>query len=184
MKVTDKHVLFWGEWPSNWYTAEFDADILVDGMLKTLHFYNSEQYFMYIKAYVFHDEETAEKILATKSPKKAKELGRIVRGYDDKVWNDMRYKIMVDANKYKFAQNAELKKLITSDDFKGKGFVECSPYDLHWGIGLTENDPLSDDEKNWKGDNLLGKALDEVRDWLLKDVNVKDFESHKNGKKV
>ena len=28
MKVTDKHVLFWGEWPSNWYRAEFDADYL------------------------------------------------------------------------------------------------------------------------------------------------------------
>ena len=39
------------------------------------------------------------KILATKSPKKAKELGRIVRNYDDKVWNDIRYKIMVDAGR-------------------------------------------------------------------------------------
>ena len=168
MKVTDKHVLFWGEWPSNWYRAEFDAEVLIDGKKETKHFYNSEQYFMYMKAIIFGDYEIAEKILATKDPKKAKELGRIVRNYDDKVWNDMRYKVMVDANKAKYNHNESLKKLITSDEFKGKWFVEASPVDKVWGIGLGENDPLADDEKNWKGQNLLGKALDEVRDWLLK----------------
>ena len=26
MKVTDKHVFFWGDWPSNWYPAEFELD--------------------------------------------------------------------------------------------------------------------------------------------------------------
>ena len=168
MNVTDKHVLFWGEWPSNWYRAEFNAEVLIDGKKETKHFYNSEQYFMYMKAIIFGDYEIAEKILATKDPKKAKELGRIVRNYDDKVWNDMRYKVMVDANKAKYSQNEDLKKLITSDEFKGKGYCEASPVDRVWGLGLGENDPLADDEKNWKGQNLLGKALDEVRDWLLK----------------
>jgi ribA/ribD-fused uncharacterized protein len=167
MNVTDKHVLFWGEWPSNWYRAEFDAEVLINGKKETKHFYNSEQYFMYMKAIIFGDYEIAEKILATKDPKKAKELGRIVRNYDDKVWNDMRYKVMVDANKAKYSQNEDLKKLITSDEFKGKGFVEASPVDKVWGIGLGEKDPLADDEKNWKGQNLLGKSLDEVREWLL-----------------
>ena len=168
MKVTSKHILFWGEWPSNWYRAEFDAEVLIDGKKETKHFYNSEQYFMYMKAIVFGDYEVAEKILATKDPKKAKMLGRKVKNYDDKVWNDMRYKVMVDANKAKYSQNEDLKKLITSDEFKGKGYVEASPVDRIWGIGLGENDTLADDEKNWKGQNLLGKALDEVRDWLMK----------------
>jgi len=167
MNVTDKHVLFWGEWPSNWYPAEFDAETIIDGEREKHHFYNSEQYFMYMKAVIFGDKEVAKKILDTKSPKKAKELGRIVKGYDDKVWNDIRYKIMVDANKAKYSQNEGLKKLITSDDFKGKEFVEASPVDGIWGIKLRENDPLADDEKNWKGLNLLGKALNETRQWLL-----------------
>lgn len=169
MKVTNKHVLFWGEWPSNWYRAEFDVEMMVNGEKKTLHFFNSEQYFMYVKAVVFGDYETADKILKTKDPKKAKALGREVKGYDDKVWNEMRYKVMVDANKAKYSQNEELKQLITSDEFKGKGYVEASPLDCIFGIGLSENDPLADDEKYWKGQNLLGKALDEVRDWLLKE---------------
>ena len=167
MNVTKKHVLFWGEWPSNWYPAEFDVEMMIKGEKKTIHFFNSEQYFMYVKAIVFSDYNTADKILATKDPKKAKSLGREVKGYDDKVWNDIRYKIMVDANKAKYSQNEDLKKLITSDDFKGKEFVEASPVDGIWGIKLGENDPLADDEKNWKGLNLLGRALNETRQWLL-----------------
>ena len=36
-----------------------------------------------------------------------------------------------------------------------------------YGIGLTEDNPLVDDEKNWLGTNLLGKALDEVREKII-----------------
>ena len=167
MNVTDKHVLFWGEWPSNWYPAEFDVEVLINGEKQKKHFFNSEQYFMYMKAIVFGDYDTAEKILKTKNPKKAKALGREVKNYDDKVWNEMRYKIMVDANKAKYGQNKELADVLTSEVFKGRGFVEASPIDGIWGIRMSEDDPLADDEASWKGQNLLGKALNETRDWLL-----------------
>lgn len=169
MNITKKHVLFWGEWPSNWYRAEFDKERLVNGEKKLLHFYNTEQYFMYIKAIVFGDNETAEKILKTKDPKKAKELGRQVKGYDDEVWQQMRYNVMVEANKAKYSQNKDLKELILNPEIADKGFVEASKLDNVWGILRTEDDPLADDEKNWLGQNLLGKALDEVRVWLLEE---------------
>ena len=39
MRVTDKHVCFWNEWPSNWHPAEFDLE--VNGV--KCHFYNTEQ---------------------------------------------------------------------------------------------------------------------------------------------
>ena len=163
MKVTDKHVFFWGEWPSNWYPCVFNAEY--EG--KEYTFYNSEQYFMFVKAKTFGDEENALKILLEgKNPKKAKQYGRMVKNYDDEKWNEIRYQVMVDANMAKYSQNDELKSLLLSDEFNEKRFVEASPIDGIWGIKCSEKDAL-DDESNWNGQNLLGKALDEVRDKLI-----------------
>lgn len=168
MKVTDKHVFFWGEWPSNWYPCVFNAEY--EG--KEYTFYNSEQYFMFVKAKTFGDEEIALKILLEgKNPKKAKQYGRMVKNYDDEKWNEIRYQVMVDANMAKYSQNDELKELLLNPELEGKHYVESSPVDRIWGVGLSENDPLIDDESNWNGQNLLGKALDEVRDKLM---NVKN----------
>lgn len=163
MRITDKHVFFWGEWPSNWYPSQFKAEY--DG--KEYVFSNSEQYFMFVKAKVFKDEEIALKILIDGTdPKSAKELGRQVRNYDDKVWDDMRYKVMVDACYYKFSQSPTLKEELLKDEYKDKGYVEGSPVDKIFGIGVHWKE-ASDDESTWKGRNLLGKALDEVRERLL-----------------
>ena len=166
MRVTDKHVFFWGEWPSNWYSTTFTAT--VNG--QEYKFYNSEQYFMFMKAITFGDTKMAEQIAKFGSnPRTAKALGRKVENYDDKVWNEKRFDIMLDANLLKFTQNEELKKTILSDEFEGKSFVEASPVDKLWGIGCDEASAL-DDESNWNGQNLLGKVLDETRK-KLKELN-------------
>lgn len=164
MRVTDKHVFFWGEWPSNWAPAFFKAEY--EG--KVYDFYNSEQYFMFVKAKTFGDEEMALRILLEgKNPKKAKQYGRMVKNYDDKVWDEKRYQVMVDACYYKFKDNEQLKGLLLSKELEGKHFVEASPIDGVWGIKCGETEAL-DDESNWRGLNLLGKALDEVREKLSK----------------
>lgn len=164
MRVTEKHVFFWGEFPSNWHPARFVIER--DG--KELEFFNSEQYFMYEKAMVFGDEVTAMRILFEgKDPKKAKSLGRQVKNYDDKVWEKVRYQIMVYANMHKYLQNKELREKLLSEEFDGKKYVEASPLDGIWGIKCDEATAL-DDESNWNGLNLLGKALDEVRSVLKK----------------
>ena len=162
MRVTDKHVFFWGEWPSNWFPTYF---IVKEGRNR-LGFFNSEQYFMYRKAKTFGDEEIAERILSEgKKPKTAKALGRKVKNYDDTVWSEKRYQVMTDAVMYKFSQDEKLKELLMNPEFDGKKFVEASPYDGIWGIKCDEA-TASDDESTWNGLNLLGKALDDVRDKL------------------
>ena len=47
-----------------------------------------------------------------------------------------------------------------------KILVEASPYDTIWGIGQNADAINSKDPHNWKGENLLGFALMEVRDLL------------------
>ena len=163
MRITEKYVYFWGEFPSNWYPCHFVTQ--TEGSEKKV-FFNSEQYFMYMKAITFGDVDIAEEILLKgKNPKTAKALGRKVKNYDDKVWDEKRYQVMVDANMLKYSQNEDLKRMLLNKEFDGKKFVEASPYDCVWGIGVGETE-AKDDESNWRGQNLLGKALDEVREKL------------------
>lgn len=52
-------------------------------------------------------------------------------------------------------------------------FVEASPRDKKWGIGLGIKDSRAKDPKQWPGENLLGRILDEVRDQILADSSKK-----------
>lgn len=44
-------------------------------------------------------------------------------------------------------------------------------YDTVWGIGVTAFDPATADTRRWSGQNLLGQALQKVRD-LLKEQSL------------
>ena len=50
--TTEKHILFWGNWPSNFAWAPIKVTC-VDGIER--RFFSSEQYFMYEKAIHFGD---------------------------------------------------------------------------------------------------------------------------------
>lgn len=121
---------------------------------------------MYAKAILFEDMETAAKILANPDPRAQKALGREVKGYVDAVWNDHRYEIVFEICKAKF-QNVNLKKVLlnTGDTI----LVEASPYDTIWGIGLGMTDPRRFDPSNWKGLNLLGKVLTDLREFFIQE---------------
>ena len=85
-------VLFWGGPLSNFYEAPYQV-VLGDGRTVTMSC--TEKHFMYIKAMTFGDKVMAEKILLAPTPGKAKALGRKVQGYDDNVWNEVRYNVML-----------------------------------------------------------------------------------------
>lgn len=44
--------------------------------------------------------------------------------------------------------------------------MEASPYDNIWGIRLSAGSPEAQEPQKWRGKNLLGFALMEVRDEL------------------
>jgi len=124
---------------------------------------------MWAKAKTFGDAEAAEKILAVEDdPMECKKLGRSVKGYDDREWDKVRYQMMYEVNYERFSQDSCLRQLLLSSEYDEKMFVEASPYDSIWGIKLGLGTPVHilDDEKNWNGQNLLGKVLTEVRQYL------------------
>lgn len=141
---------------SQWFPASFE----VDGDK-----YNcAEQYMMAEKARVFHDLETWGKIMLSSSPKEIKALGREVRNFDAEQWLTVSKDIVVKGNLYKFAQNKDMLDFLKNTG--DKILVEASPCDTIWGIGMSERDEGVEDPHNWKGSNLLGFALMEVRDEL------------------
>ncbi len=152
---TDKYIFFWHGPFSNFWKTKIK--------IKDLEFLSSEQAFMYMKAKVF-DKSKCNKILETDSPQEAKKIGRKIRNYDDLKWASLRYDVMKDILFYKFSQNPELKIILLKTG--NKILVEGSPYDKIWGVGIHFKDELIYNESNWRGQNLLGKALMEVREKL------------------
>ena len=150
MRIENNTIYFYGssEPFSNWYKCDFKMGNVI--------FNCSEQALMYSKALYFKDTKTAEKILKTKNPIKQKELGRQVSNYEDKIWSDIRQNIMTEILKHKF-NSGKLKYL--KEKYKEYEFVEASPYDKIWGVGLDENNEKILDENNWLGQNLLGKCI-------------------------
>jgi hypothetical protein len=157
-RVTDTHVFFWNGPFSNWYTHGHRTEFNYLG----IKFFNSEQAFMSRKAAYFEDWKTFKKIVETgQEPSVAKKLGRQVKNFNSEQWNDVCLSEMIDVNMAKFSQSPWLKETLLSTG--DKILVEASPVDLVWGIGIHwENDDCLDESK-WKGQNLLGKALMEVR---------------------
>lgn len=157
--VYDNHIAFWGSEFSNFHKCKFTY--------LGVEFNCSEQAFMYEKALYFKDNEIAEQILKTDNPKEAKKLGRMVHDFNADEWDEVCEDIMYNIVLHKFSQNKYLKNLITREDLLDKTFVEGSPFDRKWGCGIAWNNPKIDDESNWEGENLLGKVLCRVRDYLL-----------------
>lgn len=127
-------------------------------------FQTTEQAFMWAKAQLFGDKDSARLILAEKNPAKAKELGRGVKGFNPTHWDINKEFLMYEVNLAKYSQFDDYKAVLLSTG--EKRLVEVNGKDTIWGIGLYANDPRVLDEKQWRGQNLLGKVLMRVREEL------------------
>lgn len=143
---------------SQWYPCKFT----VNG----IHYNSAEQFMMAEKARIMGDEETRKKILASTDPKEIKALGREVRNFDESIWQNYRMEIVIAGNLHKFMDNEDLREFLLSTG--DKILVEASPYDTVWGIGMKEDDPDCRNPRLWKGENLLGFALMDVREKFSK----------------
>lgn len=176
----DDFMFFWGHTDrqegvcktclSQWYMCSFTVNDVS---------YNcAEQYMMAEKARIFDDDDTCQQILASYDPMTIKKLGRKVRNFNAYVWEKNCQEVVKIGNLAKFSQNPKLMEyLLGTGD---KILVESSPKDTTWGIGLAEDAPEACNPRLWKGENLLGFTLMEVRDML----RGKEEESEGNIEKI
>jgi ribA/ribD-fused uncharacterized protein len=167
-----KYMFFWGHKASNdgsttkscfsqWWPAAFT----VDG----ISYPTAEHWMMVSKAKLFADTQIIAEMLATSSPANVKKLGRKVKDFEPALWEAHKYSIVVEGNLHKFAQHPELKTFLLNTG--ERILVEASPVDAIWGIGMAADHAKINDPSSWRGENLLGYALMEVRDKLKENEN-------------
>ncbi|GAO44613.1 NADAR family protein [Flavihumibacter petaseus] len=142
------------------FSQWFESPFMVDGII----YKTAEHWMMAQKALLFNDQAAFDKIIQCETPAEAKALGRTVQHYDDAVWNEKKFALVKAGNLHKFRQHAEMAAFLLSTGNKVIG--EASPVDAIWGIGLSENSRKIYDPSQWRGENLPGFALMEVRDYL------------------
>ncbi|MGQ4384407.1 NADAR family protein [Streptomyces sp. SAS_270] len=162
-----KYLHFWGHRPrragqvdasclSQWWPSPFT----VEGV----RYATAEHWMMAGKARLFGDAEAERQAVEARSPALAKKVGRLVRAFDDSVWDRERYEIVVEGSVHKFAAYPDLRTfLLATGD---RVLVEASPVDRVWGIGLAADDERAAHPEKWRGPNLLGFALMEARERL------------------
>ena len=167
IEASDDFVFFWLPNEPNGYLSQwYQAKMIVDGV----EYANCEQYMMAKKALAMGDVEYYVLIMHETDPKKIKDLGRGIRGFDSKKWDLCKEKIIYDGNVAKFFQNKGLAlRLLTTEDAI---LAEASRYDMIYGIGYFETDPEAKIPEKWKGQNLLGKTLMKIRDELRLNGNA------------
>lgn len=133
-------------------------------------FQTREEWMMVWKALIFakgghrdNNLAVAEHMIKSKDPKTIRALGRKVKGYDDKIWDQWKVKVVENGNYLQFSQNEIMKKVLL--DSGDRAIFESSNYDAIWGIGLSEEDAETNKDK-W-GLNLLGKSLMNIRNILM-----------------
>lgn len=166
---TYKFLFFWGHTPSKdghiseacfsqWWQCPFFVD--------KVKYSCAEQFMMAEKARMFHDEEMLAEIMKASHPKEMKAYGRAVKNFEKGTWDLACYEIVKKGNQAKFSQNPDLLQFLMGTS--KRILVEASPRDRIWGIGMGKSNPDVENPLKWRGTNLLGFALTQVRDELLK----------------
>lgn len=173
---------------SQWFVRPFQVDGIV--------YLTAEHWMMAEKARLFADDDILKAILQSETPREAKALGRKVTNFDGDVWDENKFEIVCRGNHEKFSQHQDLKAyLLATAGYRPDPIesaeapttavrerlsvyktaksqrdrvilVEAAGRDMIWGIGLGAANPKAQDPNTWRGRNLLGFALTQVREQL------------------
>lgn len=130
---------------------------------------------MWNKAQLAGDATSARTIMATTSPRKQKQLGRDVEGFDVDAWDQIKLDVVQRGNYLKFTQATNVSSMKMDDVGEPlplkdlllataeQELAEASRFDRVWGIGFDAQQAQTTPRDKW-GQNLLGIALMNVRD--------------------
>lgn len=126
---------------------------------------SSEKAIMLCKASLMNDPDSFIEILKCSNQHKVKSLGKKIKNFNQELWNEKVCFLTKKIIKKKFSNVKGLKEVLFLT--KNHLIAKISPTDKNWGIGMGKDNPDSNYPTLWKGSNILGWALMEVREELL-----------------
>lgn len=170
-------VYFWGkeDMCSNFYPVTYNSK---NGQ----QYCCSEQEYMHKKALYFGDIGIAEKILLLTDPVYIKKAGRMVTNFNQSTWDNVKQDIMKEALTNKFKVPFLRDYMLNTP--RNTIFVEASPYDKEWGIGLSASQAKKVNQSDWPGKNLLGKLLTNLQESLWLERNQVSWETLVRGDSI
>ena len=135
-------------------------------------FYKDNNYYKTVEHYYqsekFNNKELKEKIISSKTPKEASNIGRDKNNKRIDNFKNIKDNVMYEGCLLKFRQNKDIRsKLIET---RNKEIREMTIDEYYWGVG-----------KNLTGQNKIGKILMKVRDQVKEDI-INKIMNYKNNK--
>ena len=125
-------------------------------------FGDSETYYQFHKASFFDDDETADAILCSKSPRQAKAISYNIKNFNEQSWyhSGKAREVMHKAVLLKFTQNFDLQTRLINNL---SNFIEANLSDKFYSCGYGISHPDVGESSKWEGSNVRGDILSEVR---------------------
>lgn len=141
---------------SNHYSSPFTVD--------DVEFCTMEQFLAHSRARFANDQFLMDRALSSPDPADAKRILNLLREAPGQAeWEEERHDIVLSGLLAKFRQSNDLREYLISSEERELG--EASK-NKTWGIGMSLSDKDRLNVHQWKGGNLLGKTLMEVRQIL------------------
>lgn len=123
-------------------------------------FCSSKTAYAYLKAKFFNDERIMYLSSVSTNPGSGRDFSKSVRGFNEEKWSTVRYKCLVYILKHKFTQNNNAMNELLNTENKNIYFLSKNKKlgIINFVDGMNENEFI--------GENLLGKALVETREWI------------------
>lgn len=150
---------------SNFYPCSFEfvlPEFLGVPSGVKIHCTTSEKAIMLCKAALFKNSTIFEKIKSSENPKEIKSLGRLVKPFNQKIWDSYICKIAFEVIFQKFSKGPqEFRDALLLTQYAL--IAETAIKDKIWGIGMHNNNPNLSIPNKWNGCNILGWALMRTR---------------------
>ena len=154
---TDSTVVFSSKYAV--FSNLHECPIKIEGVL-----YNStEQYIQVAKARLFNDEDSAKKIMGERDTFTQMMMGKKIRQFNANIWHNRVRNVLFSANLAKYTQNDYAKDALLNTGTRLLGEATIDPL---FGIGQRLSSKTVSDTSTWKGQNIMGNVLSEVRDKL------------------